>query len=268
MKLDILKESETIRQQKSFKVLLIGESCIDEYHYGTCERICAEAPVPVFDYERSETRPGMAANVKENLLSFGVDVEFITNDPNLLVKKRFVDIKSNQLLLREDIGNRVDPIDIGCYDSIDAVVISDYCKGILNDENINFICNHYNVPIFVDSKSPDLKLYRNSIVKINSDEYKKMLNHPIDSHLIVTMGKQGAKWNDKFFLAPQVDVFDVTGAGDVFLASLCYFYINTQDLEYAISKSVYLASKSVQHMGVYKLTQEDIEEVLNEKVCS
>ena len=262
-----MKESEIIQQQKSFKVLLIGESCIDEYHYGVCERICAEAPVPVFDYEKSETRPGMAANVKENLLSFGVDIQFITNDSSMLVKRRFVDLKSNQLLLREDIGNSVDSVSVEYYDDVDAVVISDYCKGILDNETIKFICETYKVPIFVDSKSPDLNVYKNSIVKINGDEHKKMLSRPINSNLIVTMGKQGAKWNDKFFSAPQVDVFDVTGAGDVFLASLCYFYLYTQDLECAISKSVYLASKSVQHMGVYKLTQKDIEEVLNETIC-
>ena len=134
--LNFLKELGTIPQQKSFKVLLLGESCIDEYHYGVCERICAEAPVPVFDYIESEVRPGMAANVKENLISLGVDVEFISNDPNLLIKRRFVDIKSNQLLLREDIGSKVLPIKVDISFDFDAVVISDYCKGLLDEDFI------------------------------------------------------------------------------------------------------------------------------------
>jgi hypothetical protein len=80
--------------------------------------------------------------------------------------------------------------------------------------------------------------------------------------LIVTLGRKGAKWKDKIFPAPQVDVFDVTGAGDVFLASLCFFNLLTNNLEKSISKAVYLASKSVQHMGVYVLTQDDIREVV------
>jgi D-beta-D-heptose 7-phosphate kinase/D-beta-D-heptose 1-phosphate adenosyltransferase len=253
---------ETIPQQKSFKVLLLGESCIDEYHYGVCERICAEAPVPVFDYIESEVRPGMAANVKENLISLGVDIEFISNDSNLLIKRRFVDTKSNQLLLREDIGNTVPPIKVDFSFDFDAVVISDYCKGLLTEDVIDYICENSNIPIFIDSKNPNLKIFKNAIVKINGDEEKRMKTIPLNSELIVTLGKSGAKWNNKLFAAPQVDVFDVTGAGDIFLASLCYFYLSTKKLEVAISKAVHLASKSVQHMGVYKLTQQDIMEVI------
>lgn len=257
-----MTELETIQQQKSFKVLLIGESCTDEYHYGVCERICAEAPVPVFDYLEKEIRAGMASNVRENLISFGVDVEFITNESNLLIKRRFVDTKSNQLLLREDITHPLTPIEIDKLIDCDAIVISDYSKGLLSEQVIDFICTFFSGPIFIDSKNSNLKIFKNAIVKINSDEEKKMISHPINSELIVTLGKSGAKWRDKFFASPKVDVFDVTGAGDIFLATLCYFYLSTQSLDVAISKAVYLASKSVQHMGVYKLTHEDIMEVM------
>jgi len=257
-----LTELEVTQQQKSFKVLLVGESCIDEYHYGVCERICAEAPVPVFDYIEKEIRPGMASNVRENLMSFGVDVEFITNDPNLLIKRRFVDTKSNQLLLREDITNTLTSIEIDKLIDCDAIVISDYSKGFLSEQVIDFICTSFSGPIFIDSKNPNLKIFKNAIIKINSDEENKMISHPINSELIVTLGKSGAKWKDKFFAAPKVDVFDVTGAGDIFLATLCYFYLLTQSLDVAISKAVYLASKSVQYMGVYKLAHDDVMEVL------
>lgn len=257
-----MTELEVTQQQKSFKVLLVGESCIDEYHYGVCERICAEAPVPVFDYIEKEIRPGMASNVRENLMSFGVDVEFITNDPNLLIKRRFVDTKSNQLLLREDITNTLTSIEIDKLIDCDAIVISDYSKGFLSEQVIDFICTSFSGPIFIDSKNPNLKIFKNAIIKINSDEENKMISHPINSELIVTLGKSGAKWKDKFFAAPKVDVFDVTGAGDIFLATLCYFYLLTQSLDVAISKAVYLASKSVQYMGVYKLAHDDVMEVL------
>ncbi len=36
--------------QKPFQILLIGDSCIDEYQYGTVDRISPEAPVPIFKY--------------------------------------------------------------------------------------------------------------------------------------------------------------------------------------------------------------------------
>ena len=42
-------------QQKQFKVLLIGDSCTDEYVYGTCERLNPEAPVPILKYNRKIT---------------------------------------------------------------------------------------------------------------------------------------------------------------------------------------------------------------------
>jgi len=257
-----LTELENIPRQEHYKVLLIGESCKDIYHYGVCDRLCAEAPVPVFDYRAEEVRPGMAANVRENLLAYGLDVDFVTNDPNQLIKRRFVDTKSNQLLLREDLGHQVDSVEIPDCKNYDAVVISDYCKGILDLENISVLCEKFNGPVFVDSKNPDLKYFNNSIIKINNDEENKMKSIPDNCELVVTMGKLGAKWRDNVYHSPQVDVFDVTGAGDVFLATLCYFYLHTRDLNAAIPKAVYLASKSVQHMGVYILTQDDINEVL------
>ena len=257
-----LTELENTQQREHFKVLLIGESCKDIYHYGVCDRLCAEAPVPVFDYRAEEVRPGMAANVRENLLAYGLDVDFVTNDPDQLIKRRFVDTKSNQLLLREDLGHQVDAAEIPDCKKYDAVVISDYCKGILDLESISVLCEKFGGPVFVDSKNPDLKHFNNAIIKINNDEENKMKSLPDNCELVVTMGKMGAKWKDNVYRSPQVDVFDVTGAGDVFLATLCYFYLHTRDLNVAIPKAVYLASKSVQHMGVYILTQEDINEVL------
>ena len=42
-------------QQQQFKVLLIGDSCTDEYVYGTCDRLNPEAPVPILNFNRKET---------------------------------------------------------------------------------------------------------------------------------------------------------------------------------------------------------------------
>ena len=43
------------QQLKLFKVLLIGDSCIDKYHYGTCDRISPEAPVPILNFKETTT---------------------------------------------------------------------------------------------------------------------------------------------------------------------------------------------------------------------
>jgi len=77
-------DSKNIQQHKKLKILLIGDSCIDEYRIGTVDRLSPEAPVPVVKIIKHFSTPGMAANVKINLEKLGIDVDFITND--LLMK--------------------------------------------------------------------------------------------------------------------------------------------------------------------------------------
>ena len=45
-----MNELKNIQQQKRFKVLLIGDDCVDVYRYGTIDRISPEAPVPIFNF--------------------------------------------------------------------------------------------------------------------------------------------------------------------------------------------------------------------------
>ena len=87
--------------QKQLKILLIGDSCTDEYVYGTCERLNPEAPVPILRFNRKETTRGMAWNVRENLMSFGIEVFILTNKESI-IKTRYIDEKSNQHILRVD----------------------------------------------------------------------------------------------------------------------------------------------------------------------
>ena len=61
--------------KRLMKVLLLGDSCEDEYIYGRCTRISPEAPVPVLDYAKIKTTSGMAGNVCLNLQSF-VKIKF------------------------------------------------------------------------------------------------------------------------------------------------------------------------------------------------
>ena len=61
------------------KVLLIGDSCEDRYFYGDVKRLNPEAPVPILEYKRGVTSKGMSLNVRENLMSFGVEVYLSTH---------------------------------------------------------------------------------------------------------------------------------------------------------------------------------------------
>ena len=92
-----------IQQQKFWNILLVGDSCEDIYHYGVCDRMSPEAPVPVFRELRQEVRQGMSSNVKLNLQSFGMKVEHVHNSEKIR-KHRFIEEKYNQQLFRYDQG--------------------------------------------------------------------------------------------------------------------------------------------------------------------
>jgi len=264
------------QQQKSLNVLLIGETCQDEFHYGECKRLSPEAPVPVLDFEYGAVCPGMAANVRENLDSFGCKINFITNDQEDLQKIRYIDKRSGHQLLRVDHGIAVKnpftmmdylvwgqagtriPDDLNEYD---ALIISDYDKGFLPYQLAKSICQDFEGKIFVDSKKKDLSCFENAIIKINEFEDEDLYDLPEKYNLIVTMGRKGATWNRKHFPAPLVNVHDVTGAGDVFLTTLAVCHTRGDTLEESIEKAVKMASISVQHSGTYKISQENIDEV-------
>jgi bifunctional ADP-heptose synthase (sugar kinase/adenylyltransferase) len=256
------KEYKNSLQQKPLRILLIGESCTDEYHYGTCARISPEAPVPVFDFISKSQKQGMAYNVKQNLESFGCIVDFKTNDSTELIKRRFIDIKSKQQLMREDIGKKVNPISFSFLSkNYDAIVISDYDKGLISNQFITYICNNFDGFKFVDTKKTDLSCFKNCIIKYNDTESINITNRGINCEEIETKGKNGAVWNGILYPAPEVELHDVTGAGDVFLSAFTCIYTSTLNMDESIQKSVILASKSVEHHGVYKLTEEDIDEI-------
>ena len=251
------------QQQKKFKVLLIGDTCIDEYQYGVVERLSPEAPVPVFKPTRIETRPGMASNVESNLLAFGIETVMIGGDKS--TKTRLIDERSNQHIVRIDndiILEKSLPFSIIPADmlAMDAIVFSDYNKGLVSYELIENIRNNYLGPVFIDTKKTDLSRFNNCFVKINESEYQKLKTQ--NNHLIVTLGNKGAMYktimNEKFYSSKNVDVTDVCGAGDTFLAALVYKFLNTRNIDSAIDFANKAASVTVQHLGVYAPALEEI----------
>ena len=72
------------------------------------------------------------------------------------------------------------------------------------------------------------------------------------SNMIVTQGKQGALYNNKMYPAAAIDVIDVCGAGDTFLAALAYEYLQTDgNMEAAVEFAIRASAVTVQHTGVY-----------------
>lgn len=249
------------QQQKQFKILLVGDNCLDVYKLGQVKRISPEAPVPVFEPQSEITKPGMAGNVLKNLEALGCEVSFFYTETS--TKTRLIDVNSKQHLLRIDQDADCQPLKIDFIsdselDKFDAVVVSDYNKGTIEYSLVEWLRRNFRGPIFVDTKKDYLDSFEGCYVKINSHEYNSAKTLPGSKWLIVTKGDQGAAYNGALFLPNTVTIADVCGAGDTFLSALAYQYLKTNNIERAIDFANRAASVTVQHVGVYAPKLEEI----------
>jgi D-beta-D-heptose 7-phosphate kinase/D-beta-D-heptose 1-phosphate adenosyltransferase len=248
-----------IPQPKKFKILLIGDACIDIYVYGTVQRISPEAPVPVFEPINELVKGGMASNVCKNLETLGCSVNFLHG--SVSKKTRLIDQRSKQHVIRidEDVESNPLRFETDIPTLYDAIVISDYNKGTVDYDLIEDLIKTQTVPIFIDTKKTDLARLNGCYIKINALEHSLIKTMPAPEWLIVTRGEKGAEWNGWQSTASRVEITDVTGAGDTFLAALCYQFLTTQDMRQAIEFANRAAGITVQHLGVYAPTLEEIQ---------
>ena len=250
------------------KILVVGDICQDVFIYGDITRLSPEAPVPVFNPLRETTNGGMAKNVVNNVEALGSTVYSITND-NSIRKIRYVDHKSNQLVLRVDehdycdrikkeilsliVDNKCDVSMSGRVD-VDAIIISDYDKGFLHEDDIQSIC-YQNSNVFLDTKKelgPWVSFA--DYIKINSIEYEQnkdfFKNNDVMNKTIITKGNQGCLFQGKIYPTEEVPVKDISGAGDTFLAGLAVEYIRSNDILKAIGFAQGCTKIVVQKHGV------------------
>ena len=200
----------------------------------------------------------MAMNVWRNINSisdYRCDIE--TNDNwQSITKTRCVDSRTNYIIVRIDsLDNQykrcnVDKIDFSQYD---VVVISDYNKGFLTEQDISDIGKKSKIS-FLDTKKI-LGDWCSSItfIKINEFEYEKTkhkLNKELNEKMIITLGPNGAKHKNKFYPVPKVEIKDTSGAGDTFVASLAATYAETNDIDVSIKQANTNATMVVQRKGV------------------
>jgi D-beta-D-heptose 7-phosphate kinase/D-beta-D-heptose 1-phosphate adenosyltransferase len=224
------------------------------------DRISPEAPVPIINYTHTVTKPGMAANVKDNLEKLGCVVDFI-HGIKTSVKTRVIDSRTKQHLVRidQDALSRAVKIDYTNIDQYNAIVVSDYNKGSIDYDTIENLRYRYTGPIFIDTKKTDLVRFEGCFVKINQKEFDAAKTFPTD--LIVTTGSKGAIFKNELIPALNIEAFDVCGAGDTFLAALAYQYCNTNDIIKSIKFAIKASSVTIQHIGVYSPTLTEIEEL-------
>ena len=253
------------------KVLVLGDVIIDKYIYGTSTRISPEAPVPIVNLDRIKTSLGGAGLVVENLKSLGVDVTLAQTDQPRSTKTRI--ISDGHYVTRLDEDEKADSEAVlrnvlsSDFSSYEYVILSDYNKGVLTHSNR--IIEHINsqgCKVIVDPKR-HRKCYEGAwLVKPNAKEYK---DFGFDKHKgnIITTNASGAiiaKFEDEkhFILPEQVEVNDVTGAGDCFLAAFVYGLTQNKSIKQCLELATKGATESVKHLGTYILSKTDLEDTI------
>ena len=248
------------------KILVIGDSCEDIFIYGDISRIAPEAPVPVIKPNKEVGNPGMAGNVASNLRALGAEVDLITN-ANQIKKTRYVDARTNHMFVRIDEGeNDIFPIEQMTLNNIEwekynAVVISDYDKGFINEDTIKYISEQHSLT-FLDTKKR-INGYADKInfIKINDVEYNitlDTLDTNYNDRMIITRGSIGAEYDGVVYPVEEVDVRDTSGAGDTFLAGLVFSYLENYGMDWAIQFANRCATQVVQKKGTAKINKNEL----------
>lgn len=245
------------------KALVIGEICEDIFHYGIANRINPESHTPIFTPHRIEKNDGMAANVAHNLNYFGVDVDLIRNDQKKQIQKvRYVDEKTSTILFRVDFNDKAKVMStkalhetlttIGNYDFI---IISDYNKGFLTENCMEVIFENHPF-CFLDTKRKLGEWSKQAkFIKLNEKEAFENIDYSYKSQLIITLAERGCVHMGDMVNGEKVEVKNVAGAGDTFLAAFASDYMNNyKKKKYSIINSMKYANKyaakAVQQSGV------------------
>lgn len=240
-------------------ILIIGESCRDIFIYCNANRLCPDIPVPVLNVINQVENGGMAKNVHRNIEAHVKNCNLITNDDWYNVTKtRYMHNDSNHAFFRVDSSHDIRRIEVtnslqSIISAYNIVVLSDYNKGFLLDEDIEKICSiHSNV--FLDTKKILGKWANNAkFIKINHYEYecsKKYITDELEGKIIHTEGSNGCTYLGKNYPVDKVFVKDSSGAGDSFIAGLVIKYSQNSNIIESIKYANKCASKVVKYRGV------------------
>ena len=298
------------------KILVIGDIMLDINYISKVERNAPEANIPIYNVQDVNYILGGAANVANNLkfLGAGVDVELVSvigkdscgNKIKSILEERgikhklFVDeerkttqknriFQNSKIAVRYDMEDTKDASQLVIDDIyyyiiqmqyLDAVIISDYDKGVVTYslcQKIIDYCNKQNIFTFIDPKLKNYTKYNGCFCfKPNRSESEKIsqstdLDYIFNfikknincKHTVITSSEYGIYLNSKknqIIHENPIKLVDVTGAGDVVLSVLAYTFIKYGDMLLACNVANYIAGKSVEVVGNYTICANDIHE--------
>ncbi len=248
---------------KTPNVLVIGDTCKDVFIYGECNRLSPEAPVPVFNPIKTVENNGMAGGVADILRYLGCNVFFHSNT-NKITKTRYIDDKTDHYFLRVDENDESHQIsnsrtlenfiqtNVGSWDRIDYIVISDYNKGFVTSEVIKYVSNLYQLSFLDTKKKIDSWAGDIDFIKVNEKEYNANINYlsGYQGNLITTLGANGVRYKEKVIpVENKQEIFELSAAGDVFHACFSYGLWLSNNIEKSIKFANSAASYHVSKRG-------------------
>jgi len=251
------------------KVLVIGDVITDKYIYGTSTRLSPEAPVPVVNLADVKISQGGAGLVFKNLKSLGVDVKMLNLSNPSSVKTRVICDGHYITRIDEDYitdgQEALKSILEKDFSEYEYVILSDYNKGVLeHSTNIIAHLNSFGCKVIVDPKR-HASCYEGAwLVKPNGSEFEGLGFTKWLGNIITTNASKPviAEIDKEYYTVSvePVEVSDVTGAGDCFLAAFVYALTKGYDYQKALEIAVSGSTQSVKHVGTYILTEKDLQQ--------
>ena len=305
-----------VERMRGRSILVVGDLMIDEWIWGTVSRISPEAPVPVVAVTDHSFTLGGAGNVANNLVALGARVEFVGTvgddafaaDVRRMLREEAVDdrgvftvrdrpttrktriVAHNQQVVRADWEDAA-PLQAGDRARIvahvreraaacDAVILSDYAKGLLSDEVVQAarVCPL----VFADPKPQNLEMFAGvtcvapneheasaaSGIRITGEESliragTALLARLACKYVVITRGEHGMSLfgaQGERFDIPSVarKVFDVSGAGDTVIAVLSLALAGGAPIERAMQLANFAAGAVVEKLGTATASGDEI----------
>jgi D-beta-D-heptose 7-phosphate kinase/D-beta-D-heptose 1-phosphate adenosyltransferase len=315
-----------VEQFKNKKILVIGDLMLDKYVWGSVSRISPEAPVQIVNVKNEDYVPGGTANVANNIAALNGVVFLVglvgDDDAKKIlmneIKKRNIltdglithkekptiqkvrIIAHNQQLLRIDYEkddyveceyeNKIINYIKSVINKINAVVVSDYAKGVITKQvmvEISKLAERNNKPLIIDPKPVHKNLY--SSFTLISPNYKeacemigikehngkdineigKTLMKDFNSNILITHGEHGMTLFEKGERITNIptkakEVYDVSGAGDTVVSALTLSLVSGASFKEAAEIANHAAGVVVGKVGTATIKLEELKKVIGE----
>jgi len=303
------------------RILIVGDLILDRYVSGKVERISPEAPIPVLAASHDEMRIGGAGNVCANLRAMEAEVELLSVVGEDVLGRRLLEMLGeigvstggvavererlttektrlvsgvNQMLrvdweeTRAPSGAAMEGLLAaipGAVAAADAVILSDYGKGMLAPEIIEATvaaAKRDGTPVLVDPKGSDFSRYRGAtLVTPNRKEAEAAVGRELTGlsalatagdeliaaadldAVVITLGPEGIYWRtaageERRAPTEARKVFDVVGAGDTVIAHLALGLGAGLDLGRAVALANHAAGLVVARAGAVSVTRAEL----------